>query len=169
VADAVVVGPGLGLDEHAAACVDAALRHAKGPVVVDADALSLLAKRDGKSAAVTVLTPHPLELARMLGHEAARGARRVNADRLGAAREAAKRFAATVVLKGAGTVVAAPDGRVAVMPYADPTLGVAGSGDVLAGVLAARLAERLRLQRGATRGALASEIADHVGAVLDAQ
>ncbi len=189
-ADAVVVGPGLGLDEHAAACVDAALRHAKGPVVVDADALSLLAKRDGKNAPVTVLTPHPLELARMLGHEASRGATGVNADRLGAAREAAKRFAAIVVLKGAGTVIASADGRVAVLPYADPTLGVAGSGDVLAGVIAARLAEAkgdaatvwdavlcgvhahgragaiARERMGGTRGVLASELADAVPAAL---
>ncbi|MFO0606440.1 MAG: NAD(P)H-hydrate dehydratase [Polyangiales bacterium] len=189
-ADAVVVGPGLGLDEHAAACVDAALRHAKGPVVVDADALSLLAKRDGKNPAVTVLTPHPLELARMLGHEPARGASLVNADRLSAAREAAKRFGATVVLKGAGTVVASPDGMAAVMPYADPTLGVAGSGDVLAGVLAARLAEAkgdasvvwdavlcgvhahgragavARERVGGARGVLASELADAVPAAL---
>lgn len=192
-ADAVVVGPGLGLDEHAEACVDAVLRHARGPVVVDADGLSILAKRAvGRVAASAsvVLTPHPLELARLLGVEAARGAEAVNADRLGHARDAAERFDAVVVLKGAGTVVARPDGVVRVMPYAEPVLGVAGSGDVLAGVIAARLAEgardgtpvwesvlcavhaharagqRVRLAKQGERGALASEIADEVPAAL---
>jgi NAD(P)H-hydrate epimerase len=189
-ADAVVLGPGLGLDEHAMACVDATLRHAKGPVVVDADALVLFARRSGTVQPAVVLTPHPLELARMLDHDPVRRASRINADRIGAAREAAQRFNATVVLKGAGTVLASPDGTVAIMPYADPALGVAGSGDVLAGVLAARLAETshdtkalweavlcavhahgragaiARQRVGGIRGVLASELADAIPAAL---
>ena len=195
-ADAVVVGPGLGLDEHAEACVDAVLRHARGPVLIDADGLSILAKRGvGRVAANggVVLTPHPLELARLLGLDAAKGADAVNADRLGHARDAAARFDAVVVLKGAGTVVARPDGVACVMPYAEPVLGVAGSGDVLAGVIAARLAEgardgapvwesvlcavhahakagqRVRIAKHGDRGALASEIADEVPAALGGQ
>ncbi len=190
-ADAVVVGPGLGLDEYASACLDAVLRHAAGPVVVDADGLTGLARRGSDPSGVPlVLTPHPLELARLLGIEPARGADAVNADRIKRAREAASKFAAIVVLKGAGTVVARPDGEVRVMPYAEPVLGVAGSGDVLAGVIAARLADggrdrgdpweavlcavhaharagqRVRAAIGGVRGALASEIADQVPAAL---
>lgn len=192
-ADAIVVGPGLGLDEHAEACLDAVLRHAKGPVVIDADALTGLAKRGVArvtSSAPLVLTPHPLELARLLGVEASKGADAVNADRILHARDAASRFDAIVVLKGAGTVVARPDGEVRVMPYAEPVLGVGGSGDVLGGVIAARLAEcgregstpweavlcavhaharagqRVRAAIGGVRGALASEIADQVPAAL---
>ncbi len=192
-ADAVAIGPGLGHDEHAAACLDVVLRNARGPVIVDADALALLARRGVDHVAATawmVLTPHPLELARMLGLDAQRGADTVNGDRVQHARDAAVRFRATVLLKGAGTVVAQPDGTVRIAPYAEPVLGVAGSGDVLAGVLAARLAEaqragsdrfeavmeavhahgragqRLRSRFGGGRGALASEIADEVPAAL---
>lgn len=193
-ADAVVVGPGLGLDEHAAACLDAVLRHARGAVVVDADALSLLHRRDAsapRAAGDLVLTPHPLELARALGLDPSTGAAEVNADRLRHARAAAERYQAIVVLKGAGTAVADVDGAVRIAPYAEPVLGVAGSGDVLAGVIAARLAEgartatpaldavlegvhahglagrSVREARGAVRGALASEIADAVSAALE--
>jgi ADP-dependent NAD(P)H-hydrate dehydratase / NAD(P)H-hydrate epimerase len=193
VADAIVVGPGLGLDEHAEACLDAVLRHATGPVVIDADGLTALAKRGVERvspSASLVLTPHPLELARLLGLEVSRGAEIVNADRIQHARDAATRFDAIVVLKGAGTIVARPDGEVRVMPYAEPVLGVGGSGDVLGGVIAARLAEgdregitpwtsvlcgvhaharagqRVREAMGGVRGALASEIADQVPAAL---
>ncbi len=193
-ADAIVVGPGLGLDEHAEACLDAVLRHAKGAVVVDADGLTGLAKRGVErvtTSAPLVLTPHPLELARLLGLEASKGVEVVNADRILHARNAASRFDAIVVLKGAGTVVARPDGEVRVMPYAEPVLGVGGSGDVLGGVIAARLAEcgreastpwdavlcavhaharagqRVRALIGGVRGALASEIADQVPAALE--
>jgi NAD(P)H-hydrate epimerase len=123
----------------------------------------------------------------MLAVEGPRPAAVINADRFGAARLAASRFDATVLLKGAGTVVATPDGRAWSLPYAEPTLGVAGSGDVLAGAVGARLAEEgdalratlqaahahglagatLRAQRGAVRGTLASEIADALSACLD--
>jgi NAD(P)H-hydrate epimerase len=186
-ADAVVVGPGLGRDPWAEAVLDAALAHAPR-LVVDGDALGLLGARARPvREAVRVLTPHPLEMARLLGRPDAAA---INADRLGAAREGAARYQAVVVLKGAGSVVAMPDGRAFVIDCAAPALGVAGSGDVLAGVIAARLAEhhgaaavvdrvleavlahgrageRVRRARGATRGALASEIADHIGAVLE--
>lgn len=190
-ADAVALGPGLGLDDHAAACVDAVLRLAEAPLVIDADALAHFARGASPRATFTVLTPHPLELARLLDHDPSLGATKVNADRLTAARDAARRFRATVVLKGAGTVVADPDGSVAIMPYADPTLGVAGSGDVLAGVIAARLAEAqregssprdavcvalhahgragalARARLGGARGVLASELADAIPASLE--
>ena len=77
----------------------------------------------------TILTPHPLEAARLLGATAAE----VQADRFAAARRLAVEFGAVVVLKGSGTLVAAPDGRVAVNPTGDARLATAGTGDVLAG------------------------------------
>lgn len=187
-ARSVVLGPGLGLDAWAAELVRGVLSAVRVPCVIDADALSLAAPWLATPAvAPRVLTPHPLELARLLGVEGPRPAAAINADRFGAARRAASRFDATVLLKGAGTVVATPDGRAWVLPYAEPTLGVAGSGDVLAGAVGARLAEvgdpvvatlqaahahglagaSLRAQRGAVRGALASEIADALSACLD--
>lgn len=187
-AKAAVVGPGLGADALAQSIVDCVVARSDLPIVVDADALMLaVGALSQRSSRRVVVTPHPLELARMMDLSGDRPAERINADRFTAAREAAARFHAVVVLKGAGTVVAAPDGRAWVLPYADPTLGVAGSGDVLAGAIAARLAERddlipavleavhahglagasVRRERGSTRGALASEIADALSSCLE--
>ncbi len=107
-------------------------------MVLDADALNAVARDAGLRAhlrargargAATVLTPHPLEAARLLGV----GAADVQADRLGAARRLAADTRAVVVLKGSGTLVVAPDGRVAVNPTGDARLATAGTGDVLAG------------------------------------
>ena len=107
-------------------------------LVLDADALNAIA-RDASlrtplrarhaRASATILTPHPLEAARLLGITAAE----VQADRLAAARKLAADSGAVVVLKGSGTLVAAPDGRVAVNPTGDARLATAGTGDVLAG------------------------------------
>jgi hydroxyethylthiazole kinase-like uncharacterized protein yjeF len=180
-ADCIVVGPGLGRDPWARAMVDAVVA-SSAPLVVDADALSLIAEGPTPLRSQTILTPHPLEAARMLGQSSAIA---INADRFGAAREIARRFEAVTLLKGAGTIIAHPDGRAWVLPFAEPTLAVAGSGDVLAGVIGARLAERsasptwheaaieaayahgaagaaLRATRGSGRGALAHEIADAI-------
>ncbi|MDE2606064.1 MAG: NAD(P)H-hydrate dehydratase [Burkholderiales bacterium] len=114
-------------------------------LVLDADALNaiaadpqlqaLLAAR-GRRGAATVLTPHPLEAARLL----AQGTGEVQGHRLGAARALAQRFGSVVVLKGSGSVVAGPDGSVRVNPTGNARLAVAGTGDVLAGMMAARLA-----------------------------
>jgi hydroxyethylthiazole kinase-like uncharacterized protein yjeF len=90
----------------------------------------------GRRQAPTVLTPHPLEAARLLRQETAA----VQADRLAAARELARRFGAVVVLKGSGSVIAAPDGAVRINPTGNARLAIAGTGDVLAGMIAARLA-----------------------------
>ncbi|NDP37162.1 MAG: NAD(P)H-hydrate dehydratase [Rhodoferax sp.] len=118
------------------------------PVVIDADALNtiaidtqlqaLLAERSLRNAA-TVLTPHPLEAARLLGSSAAR----VQADRLAACGQLAERFACTVVLKGSGTVIAAPGQTPVINPTGNARLATAGTGDVLAGLIGARLAAGL--------------------------
>jgi len=116
--------------------------------VVDADALNLLAEGtttgDAPPAlsdlpAHCVLTPHPGEMARLTG----RTADSIQSDRLAAARDAAREWGHVVVLKGALTVVAAPDGRTAVNPCALPALASAGTGDVLAGLIGGLLAQRL--------------------------
>jgi ADP-dependent NAD(P)H-hydrate dehydratase / NAD(P)H-hydrate epimerase len=86
-----------------------------------------------------VLTPHPLEAARLLGTTA----REVQADRLRAARALSQRFRCTVVLKGSGSVVAAPEGLPAINPTGNARLATAGTGDVLAGLIGARLAAGL--------------------------
>lgn len=114
-------------------------------LVLDADALNAIAAdaqlqglltARGRRGAPTVLTPHPLEAARLLELDTAM----VQANRLDAARELARKFASVVVLKGSGSVVAAPDGALRINPTGNARLAVAGTGDVLAGMVAARLA-----------------------------
>ena len=144
--DAGVVGPGLGHTGETQALVWALLPDAgedlAGRVVIDADALNALAAlEDGaeRTPAGAVLTPHPGEMARLLGSSVAD----VQANRVGAAREAAGRYGCTVVLKGAHTVVADAEGRARISPFANPLLATAGSGDVLAGMIAAYLGQGL--------------------------
>ena len=137
---AVVLGPGLGRGEGAAAFARGVLEAVALPVVLDADGLNAYAGAlDSLSGRAAVLTPHEGELARLLGTTAAS----VASARLRHAREAASRAQAVVVLKGDDTLVAAPDGLVAVSPGATPALATAGTGDVLAGVTAAMLAKGL--------------------------
>ncbi len=113
------------------------------PTVIDADALNALAKAENWSASLTaasaVLTPHPGEMARLLGSTT----EEVQADRVATAKAAAEKFGQVVVLKGANTVIAAPDGQMAVSPFANPALATAGSGDVLAGAIVGFLAQGL--------------------------
>lgn len=136
-APVLVVGCGLGQDETAKQWLDHALS-SQAPLVIDADALGLLT--EAPAAPCSILTPHPLEAARLLGVSVAD----VQADRPACARALAARFEAVAVLKGAGTVVAAPDGRLAINTSGHPVLATAGTGDVLAGTIAALLAGLLR-------------------------
>ncbi len=133
-ADAVAVGPGLGTNEAAARVFDA-VAQASRALIVDADALTLLAVRPRRSAA-WILTPHPGEAARLLGSTVDA----VQRDRLAAARAIVERFGGTCVLKGAHSLV---DGSVPapwVCDRGNPGMATAGSGDVLTGVITALLA-----------------------------
>ena len=136
-APVLVVGCGLGQDETAQQWLDHALS-SQAPLVIDADALGLLT--EAPAAPCSILTPHPLEAARLLGVSVAD----VQADRPVCDCALAARFDAVAVLKGAGTVVAAPDGRLAINTSGHPVLATAGTGDVLAGTIAALLAGLLR-------------------------
>ncbi len=141
-----VVGPGLGHTGETQALVWALLPDVEedlaGRVVIDADALNALAAlEDGaeRTPAGAILTPHPGEMARLL----ATSVEEVQSNRVGAAREAAGRYGCTVVLKGAHTVVADSAGQARISPFANPLLATAGSGDVLAGMIAGYLAQGL--------------------------
>jgi NAD(P)H-hydrate epimerase len=137
---ALVLGPGLGRAESTAEFVRALLDAVTMPVVLDADGLNVFAgDLDSLRGRAAVLTPHEGELGRLLGV----GGGVVAAARLHHAREAAVRGGAVVVLKGDDTIVAAPDGTVAVSAGATPALATAGTGDVLSGVVAAMLAKWL--------------------------
>ncbi len=124
------------------------------PLVLDADGLNLLAQMDGWAThlpADSIVTPHPGEMARLLGGDAT--AETVQADRVGTAQRAAADWQTVVVLKGARTVIAAPDGRVAINPAATPALATAGTGDVLAGVIVGLRAQGLTAFDAAVVGA----------------
>ena len=140
--DAWVVGPGLGAGERAQALLDKAIE-VDQPIVIDADALNAIAARRELADAIarrgspTLATPHPAEAARLLQCST----NEVQADRVAAALRLAAWLRAVVVLKGAGSIVARPDGTFDVNASGNPALSTAGSGDVLAGILGALLAQ----------------------------
>ncbi len=145
---AVAAGCGMGGSASARQLVERILR-LDTAVLLDADALNLVARDDALAAHVSehartrgapcVLTPHPLEAARLLGTDTAE----VQRDRLASARALASRYEAVVVLKGSGTVIAAPNGRLAINPTGNAALATGGTGDVLGGLIGALLAQRL--------------------------
>ncbi|RXZ45646.1 NAD(P)H-hydrate dehydratase [Crenobacter cavernae] len=143
-ADVLALGPGLGQGGAARALVDMLIGVDK-PLLLDADALNLIAtyaslgQRLAARQAPTLLTPHPREAARLLGCDTTT----VQADRIAAARDLAERFGATVVLKGAGSVIAHPGAPFLVNTTGGPALAVAGQGDVLTGAIAALIAQGL--------------------------
>jgi len=131
---ALTIGNGLGLDERHRSDVQAVVRSSPVPVVVDADALTLLgADTAATTTATTILTPHDGEYARIMGEPP-------GLDRLAAARVAAAHLGAIVLLKGPTTVVADPSGRVLMSTTGDARLASLGTGDVLTGVIAALIA-----------------------------
>ncbi len=145
-ASVVAIGPGLGREEWGRS-LWGATQSTRLPLVVDADALNLLAG-EPRTLPNAVLTPHPGEAARLLATDVAK----VQSDRFAGARELAKRYGAIVVLKGAGSLVAAPDGQVAACPWGNAGMATGGMGDVLTGVIAALLAQGLSAWDAACTG-----------------
>jgi NAD(P)H-hydrate epimerase len=140
--DAGVIGPGLGRDASTRRLVEDLVPRVAAPLVLDADALNLLSEHRAilpRLSPEIVLTPHPAEFARLSGLETAA----VQQDRRGIASRFAKVWNKVVVLKGAGTVIAAPDGRVTLNSVATPALASAGTGDVLAGLIAGLMGQKL--------------------------
>jgi hydroxyethylthiazole kinase-like uncharacterized protein yjeF len=141
-ADVLAIGPGLGQSNEAVELLRRVV-DAKAPRVFDADALNLLAahpvllRKVSRGDTPPVLTPHPAEAARLLGTNTDA----VQADRLAAALELARRHRAIVVLKGCGSIVATPDGQWFINSTGNAGLASAGSGDVLTGMIAALLAQ----------------------------
>lgn len=152
--EVLLIGCGLGQSPAA----EALLRHLllgepplTTPLVLDADALNILARQEGwweKMRAPAVLTPHPGEMARLLDATV----EEVEQDRFHTAQEAAQRWSVTVVLKGPFTVVASPEGRIRLSPFANPALATAGTGDVLAGAIAGLMAQGMHPFEAASLG-----------------
>jgi holo-[acyl-carrier-protein] synthase len=141
-ADAGLIGPGLGRDASTRRLVEDLVPRVAAPLVLDADALNLLAEHRTilpRLSPQIVLTPHPAEFGRLSGLETSA----VQQDRRGIASRFAKAWNKVVVLKGAGTVIAAPDGRVTLNPIATPALASGGTGDVLAGLIAGLMGQKL--------------------------
>ena len=139
---ALALGPGLGTVPETRELVQSLVRRLRLPMVIDADGLNALAGELPclkEAAGPRIITPHPGEMARLLGATA----KEVQADRLGVARRTAQGHGVWVVLKGAQTVVADPEGRISVNPSGNATLASGGTGDVLTGLIGGFLAQGL--------------------------
>ena len=180
---AMVLGPGLGQAPETGELIKKVYREIPLPMVVDADALNILAQEPAmlrKPAGPRILTPHPGEMARLTGLTM----RDIQDARIQKAGKFAMANQVYLVLKGSGTVIAAPDGRIAVNPTGNPGMAAGGMGDVLAGVIGGFLAQGLtpwqaaglgvyshglagdRLAETTPAGYLASELAAELPVIL---
>jgi ADP-dependent NAD(P)H-hydrate dehydratase / NAD(P)H-hydrate epimerase len=141
--DVVAVGPGLGTGEGPSAFVHGLLQRSQVPLVMDADALNAFAgdpnRIVGRDGLDVIVTPHPGEMARLLGVDP----QEVQANRLDAARRLATSQRLYVVLKGHRTIIATPDGKAFINPTGNPGMATGGTGDVLTGMIAAWLGQLL--------------------------
>lgn len=133
--DAVALGPGLGSAPSTVYLVHSLVCSLPGPLLLDADGLNAVAAAPGilleRLSRVTLLTPHPGEMARLAGCSVPQ----VEADRIGISREFATRYQVYLILKGARSIIAAPDGRIAINGSGNPGMATGGMGDVLTGVV----------------------------------
>jgi hydroxyethylthiazole kinase-like uncharacterized protein yjeF len=163
----LAVGPGLGQEPETGELVRKIIKDSKIPVVVDADGINHLAGRVEilqKTKAPVIITPHPGEMARLLDAEVST----VQNDRVKCAREFASGFNVHVVLKGARTVIAHPDGRVFINPSGNAGMASGGMGDVLTGIIAGMLVQGLSPENAAQagtylHGAAADTLAETIG------
>lgn len=180
--DAVLLGPGLSQNEGIIQTVAGVINRTDKPLVLDADALNLVARNTDVLSALhspCVITPHPKEMAALLGCTV----EEVQKDRVGVASSFAKKYRLTVLLKGAATVIADEKGRLAVNPTGNSGMATAGSGDVLAGMVVSLLGQGIPAFESAVAGAflhgmagdlaakemgeasvMASDIIQHIGA-----
>jgi hydroxyethylthiazole kinase-like uncharacterized protein yjeF len=183
---AVALGPGLSTHEETIALVQRIVAQCPLPLLIDADGLNALSGDMGLLAdrkATTVLTPHPGEMSRLSGLKTTQ----VQSDRVGTALRFVERHGCTLVLKGARTLIAQPDGRVYINPTGNPALSSGGSGDVLTGLIGGFLARRCPMTESAVgavylhglaadllavdmgeAGVLAGELLDVIPELMDA-
>jgi hydroxyethylthiazole kinase-like uncharacterized protein yjeF len=149
---ALLLGPGLGQKSETQAFVKTLLNNQLPPTIIDADGLNILARVEDwpkRLPPKSILTPHPGEMARLTKCST----KDVQSNRIAIARAQAAAWGQIVVLKGAYTVVAAPDGRVVIEPFSNPALATAGTGDVLAGTIVALRAQGVNAFESAAAGA----------------
>jgi len=148
---AILLGPGLGQYQEVEEFVRAFVQPDLPPMVVDADGLKLLSNAEGwwrRLPAGSILTPHPGEMSIITGLSVSE----IQADRVACAENFANKWGCVIVLKGAFTVVAEPKGRTAILPVATPSLARAGTGDVLAGMIAGLRAQGMESFDAAAAG-----------------
>ncbi|TAL11665.1 MAG: NAD(P)H-hydrate dehydratase [Nitrospirae bacterium] len=161
---ALALGPGIGRHAETQALVHNLLVGAKRPMVLDADGLNAVAGHAdllARASGPLILTPHPGEMARLLGTTSAA----IQRDRLGAAARLARERNVCVVLKGAGTIIAAADGRLAVNSTGNPGMATAGTGDVLTGIIVGLLAQGLPPWEAACAGVYLQGLAGDLAAM----
>lgn len=149
--DAIAIGPGLGKEDDYGSLIRKVVQGCNGTVVLDADALNLIAKDRTilhNKKANLILTPHPGEAGRLLG----KSAKEINENRESAVRELAESFKGIVVLKGSGTLVATPEGKTYINTTGNPGMATGGCGDVLSGVIAALAGQGCSPEQAATAG-----------------
>lgn len=162
-AHVLAIGPGLTRHEETAALVRRVVTNSARPIVIDADGVNAFAGHtDGlsRTAPEVIMTPHVFELSRLTGMSADD----IEADRIAAARQAAGSLRVTLILKGAASLVASPDGQVSVNPTGNPGMATAGSGDVLTGLVAALLGQGLGAWDAARLGVYLHGLAGDLGA-----
>jgi NAD(P)H-hydrate epimerase len=137
--DSVIIGPGIGTSEEVHEFVYELIGNCDKPMVIDADALSILAAGHRELKFPGVLTPHPGEMSRLIGWDS----QSISRDRIGAAVECALKYRAVVVMKGFRSVIVSPDGDIAINPTGSNSMATGGMGDVLSGIIGALLAQGL--------------------------
>ncbi|HKJ98598.1 MAG TPA: NAD(P)H-hydrate dehydratase [Desulfotignum sp.] len=148
---ALALGPGMGTDPETRKLVLSLVENCSLPLIMDADAINCIAEKPeilASRPSPAVLTPHPGEMARLAGFSA----RQVQADRPGTARKFAEKYNTIVVLKGAQTLIALPDGQVFLSPTGNPGMATAGMGDVLTGMISGLAAQGFSLENAALAG-----------------
>lgn len=151
-ATAALIGCGLGKDNGDRDVLFTLIKNADCNLIIDADGINLLCENINilkEAKKVVVLTPHPLEFARLIGKSVSE----VQADRLSLARDFAKQYGCVVLLKGANSIIAGPDGTTSINTTGNPGLSKGGSGDVLAGIVASFTAQGISPFDSAVLGA----------------
>jgi len=162
-AASTVIGCGLGVNDDTCEFVYGIVGSSASPIVIDADGLNCLSRNvkvfEGPHGDI-VITPHPAEMARLLGTVTAE----IQSDRMGAAKTAASKFSCVTVLKGAGTIIAHPDGRVFVNTTGNPGMATGGTGDVLAGVIGGLISQGMNSFDAAVCGVYIHGLAGDIAA-----
>lgn len=160
---AILIGPGITINPSTSALIKKIVKEIKCPVLIDADGLNILADDigllKGRHSPV-IVTPHPGEMARLLNTTS----KKVQGDRIGAGRRLATEYGIYVILKGARTIIATPDGDVYINPTGNPGMATAGTGDVLSGIIAGFLCQGLSAKDASILGVYLHGLAGDIAA-----